>query len=280
MDRYNISGDKPYHERARAALSILVRQARAQRSIYYENLANELGMPNPRNLNYPLGVIGESLQQLGQDWGIQIPPIQCLVINKATNLPGVGVSWSVQELSNYKRMPLRTKRILIDKFLDDIYIFDRWDEVLDAFGLEQSDSPISEIQLSAARTGAGAPESAAHRLLKEYVAKNPSIVGIRLLSECDIEYSLPSSDVVDVLFKTKKEWVAVEVKAANADIAEITRGIFQCIKYHALVEAVLIVEDRSQVCRAVLVTEAVFPAELNALRNILGIQIVDQVVPS
>ena len=57
-----LSGDKLYQERARAALPLLVRQAEAATPIFYSSLARELGMPNPRNLNYVLGCIGQTLQ--------------------------------------------------------------------------------------------------------------------------------------------------------------------------------------------------------------------------
>lgn len=46
-----IWGSKLYQQRAQKALPILVRQAKARQSIYYSQLAQELGMPNPRNLN-------------------------------------------------------------------------------------------------------------------------------------------------------------------------------------------------------------------------------------
>ena len=86
-----ISGDKLYQERARAALPLLVRQAQAGAPIFYSDLAEELGMPNPRNLNYVLGSIGQSMELLSKSWKEKVPPIQCLVINKATGLPGEGI---------------------------------------------------------------------------------------------------------------------------------------------------------------------------------------------
>ena len=62
-------GNKLYQERARRALPLLVRQAKAGRTITYGRLADELRMPNARNLNYPLGSIRASLQLLGGKWG-------------------------------------------------------------------------------------------------------------------------------------------------------------------------------------------------------------------
>lgn len=73
-------GDKLYQQRARAALPLLVRQAKVQQTIYYANLAEELRIPNPRNLNFVLGSVGRSLVRLGQERGWDIPPIQCLVV--------------------------------------------------------------------------------------------------------------------------------------------------------------------------------------------------------
>jgi hypothetical protein len=50
----NIFGYELYQRRARVAFPILVRQADAKEPITYEALAAELGMPNPRNLNFVL----------------------------------------------------------------------------------------------------------------------------------------------------------------------------------------------------------------------------------
>ncbi len=88
-----ISGTKAYQVRAREALPLLVRQAEAGAPIFYSDLAEELGMPNPRNLNYVLGSIGQSLELLSKVWKVKVPPIQCLVVNKSTGLPGEGIGW-------------------------------------------------------------------------------------------------------------------------------------------------------------------------------------------
>ena len=79
-----------YQRRAFSALPLLVRQAEAGQTIHYKQLASELGMPNPRNLNHVLGSIGNSLQHLGQLWRQTVPPIQAVVTNKASGLPGHG----------------------------------------------------------------------------------------------------------------------------------------------------------------------------------------------
>ena len=90
-----IGGDKLYQKRARRALPILVRQAIAHRTMFYTELASELGMSNPRNMNFPLGAIGNTILHLAETWGRPVPPIQALVVNKSTGLPGVGIAWRV-----------------------------------------------------------------------------------------------------------------------------------------------------------------------------------------
>ena len=46
-----LNGEKLYLERAKVTLPYLVRQAKAGQTIYYSDLAKEVGIPNPRNLN-------------------------------------------------------------------------------------------------------------------------------------------------------------------------------------------------------------------------------------
>jgi hypothetical protein len=274
-------GNKLYQQRARAAFPLLVRQAWAGQPIYYGAFAEELNMSNPRTLNYPLGTIGEALLALGASWGETIPPLQCLVLNKNTDLPGVGVDWAVPELAGYKSMSRLERGRLVDKLLGDVYEYNKWTAVLEALGLESAEPALaSELLAVAARRGDTA-ESEAHRRLKKYVSDHPVVVELAVsAAPGEIEHPLPSGDLIDVLFRTKDEWVAVEVKAANAIDYELIRGLFQCVKYRALLKAVLAVEDRQLAARAILVSEKPFPEALIPLRNTLGITVFDRIIPS
>jgi len=49
-----------------------------------------------------------------------------------------------------------------------------------------------------------------------------------------------SSDVIDVYFTQTSECIAVETKSRISDVNDITRGIFQCEKYQAVLEASLL----------------------------------------
>jgi len=69
-----LGGDNLYQRRARIAMPILVRQAHARAKIFYAELAAELGMPSPRNLNYVLGSVGTTLRQLLRMSGFRRSP--------------------------------------------------------------------------------------------------------------------------------------------------------------------------------------------------------------
>jgi hypothetical protein len=150
-------GDKLYQQRARSALPLLVRQALASTPITYEDLAHELNMPNPRNLNYVLGSIGQTLKNLPEHLGTKIPPIQCLVVNKNTRLPGKGIGWFLNEgqVSNYKKLSNKQWKKKVDAELQSIYAFDKWLEVIDKLGLPKAKSDFSSFNKAASNYRGG-----------------------------------------------------------------------------------------------------------------------------
>mgnify|MGYP001129940790 CR=1 FL=1 len=272
-------GDKLYQKRARAALPILVRQAIANETIIYSDLAQEIDMPNPRNLNYVLGSIGETLKIVSTNWETDIPPINCLVINKNTQLPGDGVYVFVDDVNNYKNLSLNQKRDIVKKELVKIFTFSRWNEVLAYLDLPPAQNPDYSHHLRAiARGNYGVGESQAHQKFKEFVSKNPQVLGLpRSIAPGEVEFMLPSTDVVDVLFIHGHEWVVAEVKSHISDLHDIYRGLYQCIKYQALVEAYQKEIGESPNCRVVLVLQGNFPDELNILKNLLNIEVIDEI---
>src|SRR5579883_1071077 len=96
--------DKLFVQRAYKALPVLVRQARAGRPTTYGDLAKEIGIQNWRQLGKVLGYIGEKLMELGEANNKDIPPINCLVVNKDTGLPGEGIGWFLTK-ENFSQLP-------------------------------------------------------------------------------------------------------------------------------------------------------------------------------
>ena len=142
----SLEGDELYQQRVRIALPILVRQAHARAKIYYAELATELGMSNPRTLNYPLGSIGTALELLSKEWSRDIPQIQCLVVNQKNELPGDGVGWFFRDVGEFKGLPLRRRQAIVDAALAKVFAYPHWNEVLALLvsnPLPQSISPSS-----------------------------------------------------------------------------------------------------------------------------------------
>lgn len=274
------TGAKLYHERARKALPLLVRQAEAGQTIAYSDLAAELEMPNPRNLNFVLGSVGETLLELSKNWAHRIPPIQCLVVNKESGLPGEGVAWFLVAKADYAKLSRSQKRAVVRAELSQISAYPGWRKVLAALHLQPVSQDYGPLLAQAAAFRAGG-ESEDHRRLKEYVAAHPQVVGLPSTHpRASIEVGLPSGDALDVSFRSSEEWVAVEVKSTLSPIADVVRGIYQCVKYRAVMEATLAAEGRVAGVRAVLVLQSRLPTSLIPLRNTLGVEVVEEVSPS
>lgn len=264
-------GDELYQRRARVALPLLVRQAQVGQKITYSDLAEELDMPKPRNLDYVLGSIGRTFDGLAEQWQKAIPSIRSIVVNKNTGLPGEGLG------DEYAELDPRQKEALIKRRLSDVFAYSRWPEVLQALGLTEAPKiTLEPIQSTFSTTGHG--ESEEHRRLKEYIARNPKSVDLpKVSADGEMEYRLPSGDSVDVVFKSRKRHTAVEVKSSRSDQNDLARGLFQCVKYRVILEAWRNVKGESHECRALLAIEGKFPKELISKRNVLGVQVIDNI---
>lgn len=276
-----LEGDKLYQQRARQALPILVRQAKAGRTIYYADLAEEIDIPNPRNLNYPLGSIGTELQELGESWGEEIPQIQCIVVKQNTELPGEGVGGFISDTKNFKKLNAKQKKALVDGVLVRIFGYDKWDSVLDALELEPS--PISEsvkekVQKAASSKRGAGGEGEQHKKLKLYVKNNPASIHVKLNGiKSETEKGLPSGDSIDVFFENKQHWIGVEVKSEISDELDILRGLYQCVKYHAVMESYLSVLNLQRDVKVVLALGCELPESLVSVRNTLGVEVVENI---
>lgn len=271
-----MSGDKLYQQRARAALPILIRQALANKPIYYGDLADELLMPNPRNLNYVLGSIGRTLNNLSIEWNEEIPPIQCLVLNQHTGLPGEGVGEFLANQADYGRLSRTQQRRLVDAALYKVFTFQKWHQVLSALDLQPVSTCFSDVITQASTAFEG--ESYEHRALKEYIAHNPAILNLpQIAGPGEMEHKLPSGDALDVFFDYHDEHIGVEVKSHLSPLPDIVRGLFQCVKYQAVLEARQAAQGLLQQARAVLILGQPLPAELFPLKNVLGIEVIDDI---
>lgn len=149
----------------------------------------------------------------------------------------------------------------------------KWFKVLDRLGIEPiNDFTQQEIeaitQKPKDRIGGG--EGSAHRELKNRICNNPDIIGYDNVKHAATEEVLPSGDKLDVYFELNNgDIVAVEVKSATSDDDDHKRGIFQCVKYQAVLEAMQSIRKTGNNITVILVTET----ELSTLNEKLAKQL-------
>ena len=262
-----------YQQRALLALPLLVRQAEAGQTLHYGKLANELGMPNPRNLNRVLGSIGTSLQTLGQRWGQEIPAIQALVTNKNSGLPGLGFTPFLSDPGAFRRATNAQQRAMLQRITHEVCSYQRWRDVLAHFDAQPWKGPPPEAATH--RMGDHGGESPEHLAFKEAVRLHPDWFGI---PDCtaSVEYPFVTGDAVDVLFTQGSRMWGVEVKSAVSQERDILRGLHQCVKYRALLLAKQAAAGKACFVNVYLACEHEFPAKFLGVANVLGVEFFDR----
>lgn len=275
--RNMLAGDAFTQRAARAVLPILVRQARGPASITYEDLTREIGELHHRPLGAPLGLIGRCLENLSEATNQEIPPIQALVINKKTRLPGEGIGWFVRKFLsvNYDEMSRTNKKAFLNVVHDQVHEYRHWKRVLSQLGLQAPGDDFSDLvdkAKAAQGTGGEGPE---HRKLKEWISTHPEFLGINRNCNAEMERRLPSGDALDVSFRSARSWIAVEVKSSISGDADISRGIFQIIKYKAVMKAECDTENLNMKTDAVLIVEQKVPDDLRALARTVSVRVIE-----
>lgn len=133
-----LEGETRSQELARKAFPILVRQARKNEPITYGELAEEIGS-HPRVMRFPLGIIGSAIEDLGEEWGEDIPPIQAFVVRKRDGVPGEGIAGYLEHDEKYENADLYGKHSLVANVQSEAHKWGRWGEVLDHFSLPRPD---------------------------------------------------------------------------------------------------------------------------------------------
>ncbi|MDA7982690.1 MAG: hypothetical protein MPJ79_00960 [Alphaproteobacteria bacterium] len=300
-----IDSDKQHAKWARLAFPLLVAQARKQEPMAYIHLSEKLNehpekpapqAPPARALGDILGIIGDTIIATEKEWGAdKIPPITALVGKKGKKgetIPSRGCSGFVAHFLG--RPGVKSEDLATEEWEDlrkKIYNFPDWGKLLAHHGLVDnggSESHEGEAESSEEKTDrrwGGEKESPEHKRLAEYVAMNPGIVGLpEGVAPGDYgenEKILRSNDKPDVFFQSGALSFAVEVKSRRSDgyESDLRRGIYQCVKYRAVLRAQQKADGKDENAEAVLVTEGEFPANLRRTADILGVEVFDSVKP-
>ncbi len=266
----------------RLVAHVLAHQDGLIEAVTYQELASRIGRLNrhgkvhARGMGMVLGKLGHLLRGLEGEWGEHVPHLQSLVVNKTGTLKGLPDDGIKEFWSDYPMMGKAEKRNHMKTEHQKIVAFgSRWNQVLEAFSLPKI------VPFGGKPHGKGG-ESDAHKALKNHVRNHPAIVGADEDYLVFLEYSLPSLDEIDVVFRSSTEFVAVEVKSKTSDHypGDYERGIYQTVKYGALLEA-MTNDDQYDIppgIRPVLVLETQLPQQYVKIVDTLGVEVIEHVM--
>lgn len=290
-----VVGKTSRQEYAKRALLALVDHVREQQDgvlvpLTYVQLAalisryNKHGVPWARGLGTVLGQVTALVSDASA--GIaETPPFLTTIVVRASGkdagLPGIGIegSWS-----GYIQMSRAEKQDRVRLEYDRILAYgSRWEDILRLADLIPTVDPVNPPTPEAPHRGWGGGESKAHSDLKNFVLHHPHLFGAETASFAQAEYALRSGDVIDVMFKSEEIWIGVEVKSRTSDAApgDYERGIYQVVKYKAVLQAQASVDypERVPSIQVWLALESKLPDEYRTIINNLRVQLQEGLTP-
>lgn len=268
-------GEKtPAH--VRQIIPILVEWAKKGETYHtYGDLNKRLGRRDGRcsSIGYPLGCIKHVFQRLKDEAGLEnIPTLNALVSNAKTKLPSEGFSYIHPD---YEKQNAVTKRIIVENANNDALNFDKWDHILALLGLKPSLCTEDENKIRSGIFGVGG-EGKEHQRIKKFIATHPKSIGRKNIGNGICEHILLSGDKLDVFFP--KTNIAVEVKPKSAPDSDVLRGLFQCIKYKAILDAEAEVKGTIPNGKVVLVLGGALSPSNRNVQKCLGVDVIENFI--
>ena len=272
---------------AKLALKALVNHIKnfkgGKKYLTYGELAKQINYPLPHSGNLFGSNIGKTLGTMGHLFGDmiidgeQVPLIQVLVVSSSSKLPSDGL----KEFNNtYPTLSKKKKRdFALLEYHRAFEFGNRWEKVLQELGIDEDDrSP--EQKRSKRYNPYGSEGSPEHIRLRDYIADHPNVIGLDKILKGKVEYPLKSGDSIDVAFELNEQIVGVEVKSLRSGTDDLERGIFQCIKYKAVLEAENNIEGTNKTSNCILVLEGSLTKSLKRVSRKLGVKVFENISPS
>ncbi|HEY3798523.1 MAG TPA: hypothetical protein VGL58_09220 [Caulobacteraceae bacterium] len=268
------------------AMPILVRAARQGRLVTYGELAAELriALGNRNISHHHMGDVAGALMDLLLEVDDSSPLLNLIVVRADDEQPSGGADDYLTWRFGPGRLTQRRRRDLVQAGLNEVWSYPDWSALYErAFRnrMPEDDRSNQEFdddgqpdnpKFRARGFRGGLPESDEHKALKDYVSRHPTALRLGLRSPtAAIERTLPSGDVVDVEIIDGPRRIGVEVKSILSGDADLHRGIYQCVKYLAVMVAQSGLSAEDAACEVMLVTQRKLPPPLRALAQRLGI---------
>lgn len=220
----------------------------------YGDLSVAINRPKYHRFGHALAMLQDVIDELSASSNRNIPTLNSLLRNKTKGIPSDGFNYVNKK---YDKLDLAGKKIFIEGLNSRAIKYPYWDWVLAKLGLSPyaplSDNEVSLIKTANIKHGTG--EGKEHKELKEEICAHPELIGIKGVIKAAVEYALPSGDKLDVYFELEDGTnIAVEVKPSTSDDSDIIRGIFQCVKYKAVLDAIQTVDSEGYEVKVIYVT--------------------------
>ena len=265
-------------ELVRLMIPILIRWAKqGLTDKTYGDMIHALGYTRYSGIGLQLGNIETVLKQLRklthQD---DIPTLNALIKQSNSGLPSDGFDYVEEDYSKIKTKEL--KRTFIDGINLKAIQYKKWDWVLKMLEIKPACTFTDEELTSIGKLSYGSGgEGEEHKAVKEYIFEHPESLGISDINKAETEYPLPSGDRNDVYFELSNgDRIVVEVKPSTSPDNDITRGIFQCIKYKAVMEAIRVVDNGSYSIQTILVMVGEINQQNKLLAEELDVKYIDK----
>lgn len=228
----------------------------------------------PKIFSTHIGAVAGTMMDEIETIDTNAPPLNAL-ITRPSGIPGKGFGgyydrlWRENRSHYWSSLSTDRKLEVVRDIRAAVRVYPHWDSVyrkLYSTGPQRMPRSKSFTEADGkppeSSRAPGVGESQEHRRLKEWAVKNPEKLGLDPKMKGIPEQGLLSGDRVDVLFSDGKSFAAVEVKSILSSEDDWQRGLYQCVKYRAVIEA----QERpvTTSVRAILLTERPLTAELKA----------------
>lgn len=229
----------------------------------------------------PAGQLMHDIQRIQKD----APLLNVLLVRSGDRMPGEGAGsfmaarFGKPELDEKGVRTNHPKlwRKYFDKAASEVYAYSGWEDLFQkVYGspYKPDSGPLAPFDLSAGtekdgQKPGGGGEGENHKFLRLWVKNNPDEIISESHVRAETEVVLKSADRVDVVYFMKNATLAIEVKSKDSNELDLERGIYQCIKYRAVMQA-MDPRTASNVS-ALLVTEQPLPGYLSELAKRLEV---------
>ena len=240
----------------------------------YGDLAHAIGKSKFSGIGHALYSVQEVLNELSDKTNREIPTLNSLCKNAKTMLPSEGFEFVSPR---YNDLDENGKRIFVEGLDSKAINYPHWDWVLNELNLKEA-APFTVEQLETIKNPhcIHGGEGEEHKALKEYICQHPESLGYKDVAFAETEHILPSGDRLDVYFELPDgTHIAVEVKPSTSPDQDITRGVFQCVKYYAVMDALRNIECKDYNVEVLLVITGTLAPQNITLAEELDVEYVE-----